>query len=1002
MICAAYCVHDDNTYLRASLGSVEAVARFVFISKVDWTGKEGDWKKTIQIAEEAGAEVVIGEWDDETSHRRAALQHLRDLSHSHAITIDSDEVIEPLLLDHLIRIAESDLADRVHIRWDTYWKDAEHVVRPREPFSPCIMIALNKVDHQFIREYTGGRQLFLNESFGIVHHLSYAGGDERIWKKINTWSHRDEITPNWWQRVWKAWDQNPLLQNLHPTHPENYRFVEHIHLPEILKTHGLASVAKSENIPNASKCDIVIPTFGQQELLDDCLASLRDCDNNISDIIVVDDGSPEPITVPDGVILIRLEENQGFAAACNAGFERSNAELIVFLNSDTVVSPIALAHLLASLEASGSIGAAGPFTNYSSHFQQVPPTYTSMETLGLFAQDFARHGREDIEVDMLVGFCFAAKRSVLNEVGTFDTGFGIGTFEDNDLSYRILRAGYRLVLSAKSFIHHVGSKSLRSTNHNLNQLLSRNEQYYRTKWQSDIESGFATHLSGISTERIRFNQERKPEKRIANAQSLAEAADISLCMIVRDEEQNIRACLESVKPFVREMLVLDTGSKDTTPEIAEQCGAIVRSIDWPDSFAKARTESMRDAKGKWILWVDADDTMPLTSGETIMNAVLSAPEEVMGFIVKVRFLESQGSATEVDHVKVFRNYPDLEWEGYIHEQIIASLRAANPKGILAWTSTHVLHSGYDNSDEGQEKKRRRDKHLLRLDLKERPRHPFALFNLGMTAHYLRRHRVACGWFRRCTGVSGDSESHLRKAYALWVGSLKELGKVDAAAKLCDEALRRIPNDPELLFLLGQLMATKGDHQSAIQYYQASLKGNTNGVFTSVDPGIRGWKALHNVALSHIALGDWPSAKSAWLAALNGEGRLEAAAPLFKFAIDFGDLQIVRTVMDWVRKHQGEAGLLPGMLGELSQAVGIEPTQLWQGLVHENPHNDEARRLLALSLLNSSREQEAVPHLDLLQRRGHRQGADLLSALARNQGDIELAERWQLRARELQS
>ena len=1000
MTCAVYCVHDDVDFLEASLRAVSELPRLVFVSRKDWKGVEGNWKRAVEIAKAFGAKVEVGDWSEESTHRRHALKAAKESGYSHALTIDSDEILEPELLANLLKISEHEIAERVYVEWDTYWKDAEHVVRPREPFTPCIMVDLRKVKHVKVREYDGGRLLFLNQSHGIVHHLSYAGSDARIWKKTTTWSHRDEIVPGWWERSWKGWDADPLLRNLHPTHPANYAHIERIPLPDVLKSVGIGPVERVIEEPDVKPCSVVIPTFGEQEALEACLASLGSCRNLVHEIVVVDDASPKKITVPRGVKLIRNKKNLGFASACNTGFEATSGEAALFLNSDTIVPRIGLARLLESLWKSGSVVAAGPYSNNVGHFQRIEPTYTDVSRLDLFAEDFSQREEEDRDVDMLVGFCLAVKRSALDEVGLFDTRYGRGMFEDNDLCYRLRRSGYRLVVSSRSYIHHEGSKSLLSADLDVEKLLSENYRKYMAKWREDLESGFASSLSGISAEPIVFHPDRKPEIRLDKIRKLVKRADISLCMIVKNEERTLADCLSSVKPFVREMLVLDTGSSDKTIEIAKACGAIVREIPWPDSFSLARTESMKDAKGRWIMWVDADDTLPLGSGEAIVRAVASAPEDVIGFIVPVRFLEEQGHGTEVDHVKVFRNTPGLEWEGRIHEQILASLRKAFPDGRLARTNAHVSHSGYDVSPEGQARKRERDEKLLKLDLEDRPGHPFVLFNLGMTAHYTDGHSQAVDWLRMSIEASGDTESHLRKAFALLVGSLKVLNKQDEARKECERGLQRVPNDPELLFLMAGLAASRGDHEEAVRLYQSSLKGDTGGAFTSMDPGIRGWKALHNVALSHIAVGDWDSAKSAWRAAMDGEGRLEAAGALFASALEHNDLAAGRETLAWVIAHQGEHGMWPGMVGALCDATGLDPVPQWEGAVLKSPANDEARKLLVGKLLATGREQEAVPHLDLLQRRGHAQGAVLLAQLAESQGDTSRAEGWYNRARQL--
>jgi hypothetical protein len=114
----------------------------------------------------------------------------------------------------------------------------------------------------------------------------------------------------------------------------------------------------------------------------------------------------------------------------------------------------------------------------------------------------------------------------------------------------------------------------------------------------------------------------------------------------------------------------------------------------------------------------------------------------------------------------------------------------------------------------------------------------------------------------------------------------------------------------------------------------------------------------------------------------------------------GDLNGSKDALDWTLAHQGDAGMWPGMIGALCDKIGLDPAHQWEGALLRNPGNDEARRLLAIRLVNTGREQEAVSHLDMLQRRGHAEGATLLAQLAENKGDIGRAEGWKKRAGQL--
>ncbi|MEA2180039.1 MAG: hypothetical protein QOG77_3336, partial [Solirubrobacteraceae bacterium] len=96
-------------------------------------------------------------------------------------------------------------------------------------------------------------------------------------------------------------------------------------------------------------------------------------------------------------------------------------------------------------------------------------------------------------------------------------------------------------------------------------------------------------------------------KRVASAARPAEGLTLSLCMIVKDEEEMLPRCLEAAAPAVDEIIVVDTGSSDRTVEIAKSFGANVIEFEWTGSFADARNVSLEAATGDWLMYLDADE-----------------------------------------------------------------------------------------------------------------------------------------------------------------------------------------------------------------------------------------------------------------------------------------------------------------------------------------------------------------------------------------------------------
>lgn len=922
-------VHDDVSYMKEALASFKQVQkRYVFVSRVPWHGEPGNWQVASEIARESGATVVEGDWGSEAIHRQAALSQLSEFGHAYALIPDSDEVIEASLLESLLRIAGQDLAERVYIEWATYWKTPQHVVRPREAFTPCMMLSLTKAHHVELRHFEGGRALLLPASYGIVHHLSYAGSDERIFRKTSSWGHRDEVQPGWFERVWKGWDHDPLMQDLHPTHPAAYRFVEAIDLPPALAAAGILP-AQETRVPVPTSfpaVSVVIPLHGGEEDIQRCLESLLAYPSLLHEVIVVDNASPDGSAAiceellkrfPRGV-LERRETNTGFAAACNHGARLASGDVILFLNSDTVVPKSGLIRLMEALGSSGSIGAAGPVSNNVGHFQMVQTTYTAWETLDRFANSLAMRSEPLEDTDMLVGFCLAVRRSVWHEVGEFDESFGIGTFEDNDLSYRIRRAGYRLVIARNAFVHHTGSKTLSKVVGDIPSLLQTNHARFERKWRQDIELGFASHLSGLASGRIVFREEAKPEHFWDDVAKLRARANVSLCMIVKNEERVLGACLESAMPFFTEVRIADTGSTDATPSIIEASGALMVDFPWTQSFSEARNASMQGATGSWIFWMDADDTLPLECGRRILEAAANAPADIIAFTLPVRFTdEGPHSGVQVDHVKLFRNLPGVAFEGRIHEQIIASLQRVSPGGKIARLEAYVLHSGYDTSEEGQARKRERDDTLLKLDLADRPGHPFVLFNLGMTAHFNARHEEAVSWFEQCLEASGSHESHVRKVYALMGGSLRQLGRIQESTECFLKGLEVVGDDPELHFFLGQLASDTGNWEAARFHYEACLAVDTSAFYSSFDRGIQGFKTFHNLAGVESASGNYARARELFLKALASAPEfLPSAFSLFDIAKAHGDRETMIQMLEWVRHREGQSANWEAMRSKL--------------------------------------------------------------------------------------
>ncbi|HEV3021223.1 MAG TPA: glycosyltransferase, partial [Pirellulales bacterium] len=483
--------------------------------------------------------------------------------------------------------------------------------------------------------------------------------------------------------------------------------------------------------------------------------------------------------------LIENAENRGFPAAANQGVLASRGEYVVFMNNDVLLTTGWLTRLLRAVnhgsgicnnsggneqgagtgskeegkrgggeEGNGDdaqaavaavnpqsairdpqlpVGLVGPCSNFVSGAQQVMPGYDDLTHLDGWAWEFGKQFDGRLEpIDRLVGFCLLVRREVLDQIGAFDERFGIGNFEDDDLCRRAIAAGWQCAIARDAYIHHFGHASFAAAGVDLNALLERNQQIYAEKWGRQV-IGHSSLVTGNGPAQQMTNDQG--QMTLSNPQTaIRDPQSISACIIARDNARTIRACVTSVMPWVDEVIVVDTGSTDATPDICRELGCRVYHMTWPDSFAAARNESLKYARGSWTFVMDTDDVIDDANGRLLRELANKAPPELMAYIGRVLCPgagpEGHLDVTAVDQVKLFRNRPDLRYEFRIHEQILPSIRRAG--GEIAFSDLCLVHAGADRTPEGYRRKLRRDLRLLKMELAERPGCSFTLFNLGMT------------------------------------------------------------------------------------------------------------------------------------------------------------------------------------------------------------------------------------------------------------------------------
>jgi len=221
-----------------------------------------------------------------------------------------------------------------------------------------------------------------------------------------------------------------------------------------------------------AKISIIIVNRNTREKLLRCLDSIAS-NAGESEVVVVDndstDGSADAVKDKfPGVTIIQGKENVGYARGSMMGFRATSGRYILFLNSDTMVPPGALAYLAAFLEESPKAAACAPRLEGPDGKVQ-PFAFGRDPTIGyLLARACARlrlraplHDwgtNEVLSVDWVSGACLFVRRSAFEQVGGFDERMFL-YFEDNDLCFRLRRAGWEILYNPRVKVTHIGGAS---------------------------------------------------------------------------------------------------------------------------------------------------------------------------------------------------------------------------------------------------------------------------------------------------------------------------------------------------------------------------------------------------------------------------------------------------------------------------------------------------------------------------------------------------------------
>jgi glycosyltransferase involved in cell wall biosynthesis len=297
---------------------------------------------------------------------------------------------------------------------------------------------------------------------------------------------------------------------------------------------------------------------------------------------------------------------------------------------------------------------------------------------------------------------------------------------------------------------------------------------------------------------------------------------LSLCMIVKNEEKYLRDCLESVKSVADEIIIVDTGSTDSTTEIAKEFNANILYYEWNNNFSDARNFALKNCTGNWILYLDADERISEKSIDELRRNL--GKYEKLGVKCTVKSIDSYNNRdNSMKYTRLFRNLPDIAFTGRVHEQIELSLIKQYYK--IVNSNIEIIHLGYNVSHENKKEKARRNLELLLLDYAE-TNSCYIAFQLAQTYNILEDEENAEKYSIMAIDGKNLSPQHRAISYALLSNNEFKRHQSDSALHYIKEGLRADNRQPYLNLLASKIYYRLQDNLNAEEFCRKAFEANS--------------------------------------------------------------------------------------------------------------------------------------------------------------------------------
>lgn len=347
--------------------------------------------------------------------------------------------------------------------------------------------------------------------------------------------------------------------------------------------------------------------------------------------------------------------------------------------------------------------------------------------------------------------------------------------------------------------------------------------------------------------------------------------NISACVITKNEEKNLPSCLNSLRNIVSEMIVVDTGSTDRTVEVAKSLGAQVFHFEWVHDFSKAKNYAISKATGDWIIFLDADEYFTKESLPLIPLLITEAEEHECDIIVSLLCnidMHTKETINTVHHTRIFRNHPEICYEGAIHERIMRAGKA--PRGLMASEGLAIIHTGYSSDIHLSKEKSERNIKLLYAQLENNPQSGEVYFYLAESYMAAREFEQALNYallsdeLDNCN-LLGVKQKNYVNIITCHIYLNKDKKEIESWIR---KGIERFPDYPDFHLLMANLYEQSSRYQDALESYTIGFGFIENALKSQSAAPHQAPKILTSMGEMNLKIGQLHEAVKHFMAALN--------------------------------------------------------------------------------------------------------------------------------------